>query len=153
MKKIEGFILKSCGYTVLLLIILYIFLTAMSLTDSGVPVGRFLLMLGYGCLISAAELVYKALEIRKALKVLIHYSMLLAGFMVVYLTIRGVTGNIAASILVAIAIFTLLYALILGAVIGIKRLVGKADSELERRPDRPKKKKETPEYHSLYGDN
>ncbi len=153
MKKIESFILKSCGYTVLLLLVLYIFLAAMGVTEQGVPIGRFLLMLGYGCLISGAELVYKALEVRKALKILIHYSMLLAGFMVVYLTIRGITGNIAASILIAVTIFTLLYALILGAVIGLKHLVSKADTELESRPDSPKKKKEAPEYHSLYGDN
>ena len=152
MKRIEEYILKSCGYTVLLLLLLYAILAAIGVADSAIPFDRFAVLTGYGFLITGTEVLYKSLTMRTAVKVLIHYSILLAGFMLVYLVIRGLSGNVASVIFVAVAIFTLLYALLLGAVIAIKRLLGKAESKLAARPTRNKKSDEQ-EYHSLYGDN
>ena len=148
MKKIEKLILQSCGYTVLLALILYAVLAISGVTDQGIPISKFLVVFGYGLLISIAGALYSYMKAKTPLKLLTHYAILLAGFIVLYLC-SGVVSNINPSkIFVAVIIFTVLYVLAAGAIKCLGIAVGKADNKLGKRLENPmpEKKPYTPKF-------
>lgn len=149
MKRIESFLLKSCAYTVIVTLLLYIALLSLGVTDQGIPVLKFLLLFGYGVLIAAAEVLYNGLKIRKLFRIFIHYGLLLIGFIAVY-SLSGITASITPMrVFVIIVLFTLLYCLVLGAVKLIAHLVKKADHAIESMPKTTEEPK--PEYRSRFG--
>ena len=148
MKKGAEFVLRGCGYTVMIAFILYTVLAISGVTDQGIPIAKFLVVFAYGLLASGAQEAYHGLKAKLPLRVAIHYLMLLAGFIVLYVA-SGVNASVNASkIFIAITIFTLLYALAGAIGIGIKRLLNKTAPTASKKPD--PKKKQAPEYTSRF---
>ena len=148
MKKIEGFILRSCGYTVLLALIVYAFLGIIGIGGEGITIVKFLVILGYGFLISCAGALYASLPIHKAYRAILHYLLLLGGFIVLYLTSGAAKSVTASRVFIAIVLFTILYAASLGLIKLVKHMVKKADSKVDLRTN--SKAKNTPAKKSAY---
>lgn len=150
MKKFENFLLRACGYVVLILSLCYAVVGISGSTESGIPWHRFLLILAYGLLISGCDTLFSALNFHKALKVAIHYIVLLSGFMVIFALAGNATNN-ATRIFVAVVIFTFLYALIWLLTLGIRKLIFKVDIKIDSASTKPKKTKQ--KYHPIYSDD
>ena len=150
MKKFESFLLKSCAYTVLLMLIMYITVSLLGESNNSISAFKFFLLLGYGALITADELIYNTLKIKTALKVLIHYAILLAGFVTVY-ALMGIAGTVTPMrVFVIIVLFTVFYAMGLGIVKLISTFVKKTDSAIEKHE--PKEKEPATKYNPRFGD-
>ena len=156
MKKIKDFLLKTCGYAILILSVFYIFSAFLGASAYGILWDRFLVIIGYSLLISAADLLYSVLPIHKALCVLIHYALLLAGFIPIFIFLGAYASSpiTPQRVFIAVAFFSILYFLAALAVWGVKALAAKVGKgSLAKEEKTPKKKKKTkPEYRSLYSD-
>lgn len=149
MKKFLDFILRGCGYTVMIAFILYTVLAISGVTDQGIPVSKFVAVFAYGLLAAGAQSAYHTLKVNLAIRVAVHYTMLLAGFIALYLT-SGVNASVNASkIFIAITIFTLLYALASAFCVGIKNLVSKSMPATSKKPVQEQKPKS--EYKPRFG--
>ena len=126
MKKFEDFILHGCGFAVLLALILYIFLAIGGVVDQGIPITKFLVVLGYGLVISGARELYASLPYGKAVRVAIHYSMLLAGFLILYFTSGAFPTITGARIFIAIVLFSIFYTAVMLSMAGIYKLMQKS---------------------------
>lgn len=126
MKKFESFILHGCGFTVLIALILYIFLAINGVLDQGIPITKFLVVFGYGLVISGARELYASLPYGKAARVTIHYIMLLAGFLVLYLTSGAFATITGAKIFIAIILFSIFYTAVMLSVGGVHKLIEKS---------------------------
>lgn len=129
MKKFESFILHGCGFTVLLALILYAFLAISGVIDQGIPVLKFLVVFGYGLVISGARELYASLPFGKAVRLMIHYLMILAGFLVLYFTSGAFSAITPAKVFIAIILFSILYTAIMLGKSGIGRFVKKAEPQ------------------------
>lgn len=129
MEKTKKFILHACGYTVLMALILYTILAIIGVKDQGMPIAKFLIVLGYGLLAEGAAVLYDSLPLKKPIRLLIHYAIMLTGFIVMYLTSgaaeKGVTG---AKIFIATIIFTVLYAITVAILQAFKQIAGNSTS-------------------------
>ncbi len=144
MKKLENLLLKACGYTVLILTLLYSFASAENFNESKVGFSTFALILLFGILISLATLVLGMKKPKLPLRILIHYGTLLLAFFVIFMTNGRISVDSPAKTFSTIIIFTLLYALLFGTVYLIRRLVKSADRKLD------KKQSKKSEYKSIY---
>ena len=128
MKSIEKFLYHAAAYTVAISVLFFIFALATGLDDASVSFGRYLLILSFGMLISAAELVFTVNKLHPMLKYLIHYAVLAIGFFVIFLSVRSSVGNSvfsAATVFAGIVIFSVIYAAIFGTVKLIKHFIGR----------------------------
>ena len=151
MKRFEKLLLSGTGYTVLILILFYIFAAFAEFENTSIGIGRFFVILGFGMIIGLADLIYGLLTLKTPYKLLIHYALLLTAFFVVFLLGEFITLNGAPSVFIAITIFTVMYFVLFGIVYLIRRTVSIADGKLEKkiagkgaRADKNQSKK--PEY-------
>ena len=151
MNRLGNFILRSCGYTVLLMLVLYVFLAAIGGVDQGIPFIRFLVLLRYGAFIVSAGEVYKTTSLKKPLRILIHYFILLIGFVPVYV-FSGASHSVNASkIFIALMIFSILYAFIGVVVCGIRSVAFKRTEGPKTTEDKPIEPK--PQYTPRFTEN
>lgn len=151
MKIFKDFILKASAYTVLTLSLFYIYGGISSLNENGIHWTRFLIIAGYSCLIAGVELLNSCLTIKHIFKVIVHYSILLIGFIIIFFT-AGTSSFKPSTLFIAVILFTVIYLAVSLIVLGIGKLnKNSKDDEPEKKNncDKPKKK----EYRSLYGDN
>ena len=149
MKRIQHLLLTACAYTVVLLAVLYVFA---ELTDvkSGISFARFALVFAFGVTIALASSLLNAQSISRHLGIVIHYSVLLLAFIVLFVVIGSISTG--GKIFAAIVIFTFFYALVFLLSSLINRAVSSADKRLDKK--HPKKSKPTPApYRSIYGKN
>ncbi len=148
MKNIKEFVSKASVYTVLILSIFYIYGGISSLSQNGIHWTRFLIIAGYSCLIAGVDIFNRQLPIKNVFKTLIHYTVLLVGFVVVFFT-AGTAEIKPATFFIAFVLFSVTYLAVSLISLGVKKLWNKLPSDKsEPTADKPKKK----EYHSLYGD-
>lgn len=150
MKNFKDFIFKASAYTVLVLSIFYIYGGIFNLNENGIHWSRFVIIASYCALISGTELLNSALNIKPVFKTLIHYSVLLVGFVFVFF-IAGASEVKPATVLVAVVLFSVVYFAIFLVNLGLKKLNTKLHSTEEEKPKNNKPKKK--EYKSLYSDN
>ena len=74
MKFTEKFLLKSSGYTVVILTLLYIFAMITNLTDASIDFPAFSLVFCFSCVISLSELIFKT-DLKFIWKLSIHYHL------------------------------------------------------------------------------
>jgi len=148
MKKVENFFLLGCTYTVLILSFFYAFAKIVGFADTSIPAEKFLLIISFGFLISGVNLLCKSFEMNKFLRFIIHYSVLLVGFLTVFIFSTEAAGFDAGKIFTAVVIFSLLYFAVLGLSIPVKKLFAKISSK-----EKPQKKprEEKPTYTSRFG--
>lgn len=147
MNKLKGFLYKTAAYTVILLFVLYVSLALAGVTDQGVPIAKFFLVLGYAALITGAGLVVGLLSCKMIYKIILHYSILLSGFIVIYYNSGVVGSSNAAKLFIAISLFTVVYALVRIAI----HLIGREKAPAKGTGESGKKKAEEPKYTSRFG--
>ena len=91
-------------------------------------------------MIAAAGLIFSVNRIHAIFRVLIHYAVVLTGFIVIFAARGNLKIDSAAKIFVAIVIFTLFYAIIMAAYLSLLHTLGK----LSKQKDAPK------EYRSIF---
>lgn len=127
MNRIEKLILRACGYTVLLQFAFYVFSSFVDTSTAYLPRGSFFLILIFGALISISELLFEVLKFRQWIKVGIHYLSLLAVFLIVF--VAPEKGALAdAGVVVCIACYTLLYAIVFGMTCLFRRIISGANN-------------------------
>ena len=151
MNALKQFLLKASAYTVLILSVFYVFGAFSGITEHGISWHKYLLILGYGLLISAAEAISAMLTKHRVLANIINYTVLLSGFLIIFVLSTKTTGSIATKIFIAIALFTVLYVLARLCIFFIKKATDRADKGKKQFKSSTKDK--APKYRSLYGDN
>ena len=149
MKRLEKLFLKACAYAVLIVTLFFLFTLATSFTEAAIKIGTFMLILLFGLIIAAADLIFSIEKINKALRLLIHYAALLVTFIVIFVLSGNITAGGGGAVISAIFIFTVLYAVLFTVIFLVKRAVGTADKGLDKRM--PKQAEKKPAYKSLYG--
>ena len=149
MNGFKDFLLKASAYTVIILSVFYIVGAFSGITEHGISWHKYLLILGYGLLISASELLARLFPKRKILGILINYTALLLGFLVVFI-FSSETGSVATKIFIAIALFTVIYAVVRVTAMLVKKAIDKANPG-KKALKRLKEEKDRPKYTPLYG--
>ena len=151
MKTIENILLKACGYTVFILTLFYLFGLLSEIGAAFINFSTFLTIALFGLLISLAELVFKIEKIHTALRVLIHYIVLLIAFNVIFIASGNLSANTTGQIFSAIIIFTVFYVIMFGLVYIFRRFIQKTDKciDTKRAKNNIDNRKEN-EYKPLY---
>ena len=148
MKKLETVLLKACGYTIITAVLFDLVAMMGEFTKAALDFWTFLLIFTFGIIISAAGLIFEIRSMHKAVKVLLHYSVLLVAFFFIFL-VAGKLGNAASSVIFsAIIVFTTLYAVIFAITYFIKKAINGADKLLSKSVEAGKKEKKP--YTPLY---
>lgn len=151
MKNIEKLLLTGCGYSVLILTIFYIFAALTGFSAPAIAPGRFALILFFGMIISFAELMYNCLKIKKSLRGIIHYGVLLVAFCVIFIISGNIISGKAAAVFVAVVVYTLLYFTMWLIIHFVRKAINAADNKIDKKI-KPKQKKGK-EYKSLYNND
>lgn len=152
MEKIKSIVLNSTAYTVVILLLFYIYALIGNLTHPAITFGTFLIILLFGFVISLANMIFGIKRLHPALRLLIHYAALLVAFIFVFVIAGKLAINGIASVFSAIIIFTILYGVIYAISYGVKSAL----SSVEKPKHSVKKqttfdKKST--YKPLYGED
>ena len=133
MKRFERFCLRGCAYTVLLLFLFYVFAALTKTTGQFMPTGRFFLILLFGFIISGAEFVYEEINLKIFLKGLIHYSILLCCFFIVFVSSGNLVIKGVGTVFAAYFLFTALYFAVFVLVHFTSIAIGKVDKQLDKK--------------------
>ena len=133
MRKFEKFLLRGAGYTLLILSLYFLVSIIASPIDGRISGGKFFLILCFGLVIALTEFIYSLLTVKFWLKTLLHYSILLSTFILIFIPLLGVKSNGPASIAAWIVIFTVLYAVLTVAAHFIRKGINKVDDAIDRR--------------------
>ena len=153
MKKLESLLFHTTAYTVLILLMFYIFGVASDFTDAYISFPTFMTILGFGALISLASMIFSIKKIHMALRTLIHFVVLLIAFCVIFISAGNISSGGQGAIFIAIAIFTVFYLSIFAISFIIISTVRKADANIDKKikaetQKLQKKKKYKPLYKS-----
>ena len=149
MRRLNKLFLSGCGYTVLMLILFYLFAAVSNFTSTAIAPGQFILILTFGMIISTAELIYDCTRLKKVHKLLIHYFVLLVTFCVIFIASGNIAAQRPSAVFVAIILFTILYFAFTVLVHYARKAIKKADDKLDMKSSNKKiSKKES--YKPLY---
>jgi hypothetical protein len=148
MKSIKSFIFEGCAYTVILCFFLYFFLAITGVGASGVPFLKFLLVFAYGFLIPLAGIIRNAFKANPIPSFILHYAILLAGFIAVYMLNASSSAALAGNVFVAIFIFSFIYAAYYGIKTVIRHIRGKQTKPRKKakKENKPKEDTYTPRF-------
>ena len=149
MEKAKKIILNATAYTVVILVLFYLYALLGNLTQPAIKFGTFLIVLVFGFVISLANMIFELKNLHYALKLLIHYAALLAAFIAVFVIAGNLTISGPASVLSAIIIFSFLYGVIYALSYGVKSAIRSVDKKPSQNKN-PEAKKST--YKPLYKD-
>ncbi len=94
-------------------------------TKSALGVGQYLLIMLFSFLIAGADTLLFLPTLRLPIRILLHYAVVLTGF----LTVFSVAGNLkldsGARIFVSVVLFSFFYAAVMAAVLSLARALGK----------------------------
>lgn len=155
MKKIENIIKSACVLTVLILTAFYLFAIATGYSTPLIDFGTFVLILMFGIIISAANLILGISSLKLAVRIAIHYLTLLVAFTVIFAVNGNLGGGNVGAVTAAIIVFSFLYAVMFPACyFAIKhiraadqKLDGKVSARTSAKQDESKKK---PKYEARY---
>ena len=151
MKKIESLLFHSTAYTVLILLMFYLFGVASDFTDAYISFPTFMTILGFGVIISLAGMIFGIKKIHMALRTLIHYAVLLIAFCVIFISAGNISSGGQGAIFISVAIFTVFYFIIFAISLIIITAVRKADANIDRKIEAEAKKKQNKKkYKPLY---
>lgn len=151
MKKIENILLRGSAYTVLILVLFYLFAVLGQLVEPAITFPTFIIIVVFGFVISVCELVFCIKSLKTPIKVLIHYAVLLVAFCAIFIFSGNLDSKGPAAIFSAVVIFTFLYSLIFLIVYFARKGINAADKKIEKHMKKTKKDEKKPEYKSLYG--
>lgn len=150
MNKFEKFVERACGFTVLMLLLVYLLGAFSGIEDNGIELGSFALILLFGFIIAIANLVIGYNKIAMWLRICVHYSVLLLAFCAVFIGSGRITNDTQGSYFAAVVTFTFLYALIAMITFLSKKLVKRTDKALARLTDKKsaEEKEEAPKKYT-----
>ena len=125
MKKIYDILSRACVYTVLMTILI----CTVGLLSNGspyLPVGQFLILTLIGIVLSLAQLIFRVQAISMPLRILIHYFTLLSSLLFLF-SLTGKTTGTPAGYFVSGVLISIVYGLILLAVVAIKKVGSYSD--------------------------
>lgn len=130
MKRIEQALERGAGYCILILTMLSFFANH---EQDVITFGLFFLALGLGMMIALAEFIYNMLKINTVVKMILHYSLLLGAFMIIFVAGSGYIKKQAgaAGVFIVIIIYTLVYFTFYGITRLIRSTVSAADKALD----------------------
>ena len=151
MKIVEKTLLKACAYTVMLLSVLYIFGSLGNYEMGYINFSTFSVIAVFGFIISMCDLIFKIEKFHTALRILIHYFVLLFSFIILF----SITGNFFANsqnkFLSGALIFTAFYAVLFIVVYILRKITTKIDLLTEKELIKKNSKKSAvKEYKPLY---
>ena len=155
MRRINKLFLTGCGYAILILTMFYIFAAVSQFVSQAIAPGQFALILVFGFIISLAELMYEELKLKKALKCIIHYCVLLVAFCLIFIISGNISAQRPSAVFGSVVIYTVLYFTVFAIVHLVRSAINKADDNLERRHAAHEKKSQKNKkgtYKSLYSD-
>lgn len=129
MKHARRILNSGCIYTTL--ITLFIFTVGALIASSegvergSLTIGQFLLICLFSFLIAGADTVLISCPFSLPLRLLLHYGVLLAGFLVIFSAAGNLKLDTGAKIFVAVVLFTLAYAAVMAAVLTLFSALGK----------------------------
>ena len=151
MRRIHKLFLVGCGYAILILTLFYAYAAISDFISPAIAPGQFALILASGLIISLAEFMYEELKLKKMLKCIIHYCVLLVSFCLIFIISGKISTKRPAAVFIAIMLYTLLYFLIFAIVHFSRKAINKMDDKLEsKKASKDKKAKKS--YTSLYSD-
>ena len=133
MKKAERFLLHTCAYTVLFCALFLGFMAISGFSEASLNIGKFFLILLFSFLISVAGVILGIKNWHLALRIAIHYTVLLAAFFVVFVISGNIKAGGAGPIFSAIVVFSFLYLVVSLIVYFAKKSVRAVDKKLEKR--------------------
>ena len=125
LKQIEKFLYHTCAYAVVTSVLFFLFAMATGMNELAVSFNRYLIIIGFSAIITAAEYIFLLKKLPKFICYLIHFLALFSAFLVVFILINGNLQFRPSFIFSALIIFTLIYFVILGAILIIKHIVAK----------------------------
>lgn len=151
MRRIHKLFLVGCGYTVLILSLFYAFAAISEFVMPAIAPGQFALIFASGLVISLAEFMYEQLKVKKVLKCIIHYFVLMVAFCLIFIISGKISAQKPAAVFIAIILFTLLYFVIWTIVHFSRKAIDRMDDKLEKK-NKAKQTKAKKGYKSLYMD-
>ncbi len=148
MKRLENLILKSCSFTVLIVIIFFLFTFVTNFTEAAINIGTFMLIFLFGAIVATANIILDIRALKFIYRLSIHYVSLLIAFLVVFVFAGKISTGGSSAIFSAVVIFTFLYTVVFLISYFIKRSITSADKKIDKR--HPKKITEKKQYNSLY---
>ena len=151
MKKLKNILLLACTYTVILITVFFLFIAVDSGIKSAITFGSFLAIFLIGCLISLSNLILGINGLSYPIKIILHFSSLLASLFTLLFTTGFLTGKTPSSYIVLIFAYALIYAVVWIICYFIRK--GKTSfSKRTKKVDAKSKEKkaEKSEYKPLY---
>lgn len=110
--RIVRLINRLCLYTTLITLFFYLFALITGFTTASMPICRYASILLYAALLCVAGLLFST-RLPRLCCHLLHYSLSLLGFLLVFLLLSGIGLGNGARTFVLIVLFTLLYFILL----------------------------------------
>ena len=98
---------------------------------------------------------YEELKLKRIYKCIIHYTVLLLAFCVIFIGSGNISAQRPAAVFVAIMLYTILYFVVWAIIHFARKAIDRADDKLDKRTkikNAEKKDKIKKEYKPLYGD-
>ena len=122
MKKLETLLLRAAGYTVLILLLFYLFGALSEFANPYINFRTFLVILSFGAIISLAGMILRIQKIHIALRVTIHYVALLIAFFAVFIVNGNISAQGAGQVFVAVVLFSVFYVVFAAITVLSKKL-------------------------------
>ncbi len=156
MRRINKIFLTGCGYAILILTLFYAFAAISQFVSQAIAPKQFALIVSFGFIISLAEFLYEELKLKKALKCVIHYAVLLVAFCLIFIVSGNISVQKPSAVFVAVILYTALYFTIWVIVHFIRKAINSADDKLDAKHEgankTDKKSDNKATYKSLYSD-
>ena len=142
-KFIRQILTSTCIFCTVISVLFFFFAAIVneveSLFDDGasLPFRFFLLILLFSLLIALANRLFSVRKIRFIFRLLIHYATLLAAFLSTFVAFGKLKINGPASVFVAIMVFTILYAVIVGLTLAVMKFLGVPIFQSDEKEEQP----------------
>ncbi len=137
--KLEKFVYHTCAYSVIISLLFYVFAAIAKSPELTMSFGRFALIVAFSLVVTFAESLLYIKKIKKPFAIFIHFAALFVAFFVVFIAINN-KGFLPSFIFSSLAIFTLLYVLVLLCAILLKKASKKIPLESSSKKESNEKK-------------
>lgn len=126
--KIEKFVYHTCAYSVIISVIFYIFAMLSGIQGLTMSFGRFALIIAFSAITTLAESLLYIKKVKKPIAIFLHFISLFVAFFVVFIAVNN-KGFMPSFIFSSLAIFTIIYVLILLSSMLLRKIKLKQNSK------------------------
>lgn len=132
MKKLYSLLLEASLYTVLITLFLCLFSALSDIEGAAISVTQFLLVFAFSAILSLAQLIPPAMAQRPVCGRLTHYAVLTVSFVLLAILTKKIAAK-GAHILLAVLLFTAVYAAFVGIAYGIRKAAADKKKQTAKR--------------------